>query len=123
MAMRLPVALAASPPQKNVGAAARPMDSSQIRGCRLPGAYPLLARVAGDARLLQIGDDAGVQFRSVGSNSSPLSWLTGAVETHAKQRVTSNGLRSFRMWTHARANLCASALIATTLFVFAFFRS
>jgi len=65
----------------------------------------------------------GVQFRSVGSNSSPLSWLTGAVETYAKQRVTSNGLRSFRMWKHARASLCASALIATTLFVFAFFRS
>ena len=32
----------------------------------------------------------------------------------------SNGLRSFRMWKHARASLCASALIATTLLVFAF---
>lgn len=64
-----------------------------------------------------------VQFRPVGSNSSPHLWLTGAVETHAKQRVTSNALRSFRMWKHARASLCASALIATTLFVFAFLRS
>ncbi len=49
--------------------------------------------------------------------------LPAAVVTHAKQRVTSNGLRSFRMWKHARASLCASALIATTLFVLAFFRS
>ncbi len=49
--------------------------------------------------------------------------LPVTVVTHAKQRVTSNGLRSFRMWKHARASLCASALIATTLFVFAFFRS
>ena len=47
--------------------------------------------------------------------------LPVTVETHAKQRVTSNGLRSFRMWKHARANLCASALIATALFVFVFF--
>lgn len=39
----------------------------------------------------------GVQFRPVGLNSSPQFGLTGAVETHAKQRVTSNGLRSFRM--------------------------
>ena len=54
--MKLPVALAASPPQKNVGAAARPMGSSQTRACRLPGANPLLARVAGDPLLLQNGD-------------------------------------------------------------------
>lgn len=66
---------------------------------------------------------SGVQFRPVGFHSSPLSWLAGAVETHAKQRVISKGLRSFRIWKHARASLCASALIATTLFVFAFFRS
>src|SRR5574338_56807 len=45
--------------------------------------------------------------------------LSAAVLTHAKQRLTSNGLCSFRMWKHARASLCASALIATTLFVFA----
>lgn len=57
------------------------------------------------------------------SLQSPNPGLPVAVETHAKQRVTSNGLRSFRMWKHARASLCASALIATTLFVLAFFRS
>ena len=54
---------------------------------------------------------------------SPNPGLPVAVVTHAKQRVTSNGLRSFRMWKHARASLCARALIAITLFVFAFFRS
>ena len=46
-----------------------------------------------------------------------------AVETHVKQRFTSKALRSFRMWKQARASLCASALIATTLLVCAFFRS
>ena len=56
MAMKLPVALAASPPQKNVGAATCPMGSSQTRGCRLPGANPWLAHVAGDPLVLQIGD-------------------------------------------------------------------
>ncbi len=57
------------------------------------------------------------------SFQSPNPGLLAAVVTHAKQRVTSNGLRSFRIWKHARASLCASALIATTVFVFAFFRS
>jgi len=54
---------------------------------------------------------------------SPNQGLPVAVVTHAKQCVTSNGLRSFRMWKQARASLCASALIASTLLVFAFFRS
>lgn len=57
------------------------------------------------------------------SLQSPCPGLPAAVVTHAKQRVTSNGLRSFRMWKQARASLCASALIATTLLVLAFFRS
>ena len=56
VAMKLPVALAASPPQKNVGAATRPMGSSQTRGCRFPGANPWLAHVAGDPLVRQIGD-------------------------------------------------------------------
>ena len=56
MAMKLPVALAASPPQKNVGAATRPMASSQTRGYRFPGANPWLAHVAGDPLVLHIGD-------------------------------------------------------------------
>jgi len=55
-AMNQPVALAASPPQKNVGAAPCPMGSSQTRGYRFPGANPWLAHVAGDPLLLQIGD-------------------------------------------------------------------
>jgi len=57
--MTLPVALAASPPQKNVGAAARPMGSSQTRGYRNSGANPWLARVAGDPLVLQICDGTG----------------------------------------------------------------
>lgn len=57
------------------------------------------------------------------SLQSPNPGLPAAVLAHAKQRVTSNGLRSFRMWKQARASLCASALIATTLLVLAFFRS
>src|SRR5260221_10146233 len=55
-AMTLPVALAASPPQKNVGAATRPRGSSQTRGCRSFGANPWLAHVAGDPLALQTGD-------------------------------------------------------------------
>lgn len=57
------------------------------------------------------------------SLQSPYPGLPAAVVTHAKQRATSNGLRSFKMWKQARASLCASALIATTLLVLAFFRS
>jgi len=53
-AMMLPVALAALPPQKNVGAAPCPMGSSQTRGCQFLGANPLLTHVAGDSLLLQI---------------------------------------------------------------------
>jgi len=49
--------------------------------------------------------------------------LPFAVVTHAKQRSASNGFFSFIMWKHARASLCASALVATTLFVLDFFRS
>ena len=61
--MNLPVALAALPPQKNVGAATRPMGSSQTRGYRSGGANPLVARVAGDPLVLQIGD-GGTAFHS-----------------------------------------------------------
>jgi len=49
-------ALAVLPPPKNVGAAPRPMGSSQTRGYRFPGANPWLAHEAGDPLLLQIGD-------------------------------------------------------------------
>lgn len=55
-AMWLPTALAALPPQKNVGTATRPRVISQFRGCRLSGANPRLAHVAGDPLSLQIGD-------------------------------------------------------------------
>ena len=57
------------------------------------------------------------------SLQSPNPGLPVAVKTHAKQRFASNGFFSFNIWKHARASLCASALIATTLFVLAFFRS
>ena len=57
------------------------------------------------------------------SLQSPNLGSLAAVVTHAKQRATSNGWRSVRMWKQARANLCASALIATTLLVFVFLRS
>ena len=73
---------------------------------------------------LQIGDGdtASNSFKVV---VAPVRFpgLPCPVISHAKQRVTSNGLRSFNMWKHARASLCASALTATTLFVLAFFRS
>ena len=122
--MMLPVALAALPPQKNVGAAPCPMGSSQTRGCRFSGANPLLAHVAGDPRLLQIGDGDTAPIQTIWLVLHSLSpGLPVTVVTHVKQRATSNGLRSFRMWKHARASLWAKALIATTLFLFAFFRS
>ena len=122
--MMLPVALAALPPQKNVGTAARPMGSHR------PVAAEESAPIPGWLAVRAIR----FHCKSVTATRYPIQtkWLLlqssnpglpAAVLTHAKQRVTSNGLRSFRMWKHARANLCASALIATTLFVFAFFRS
>ena len=49
--------------------------------------------------------------------------LPVTVVTHAKQRFASNGFFSFSIWKHARASLCTSALIATTLLVLDFFRS
>ena len=97
---------------------------SQTCGCRYPGANPLVARVAGDPLHYKSVTAARhpIQTKWL-SLQSPYPGLPVAVVTHAKQRVTSNGLRSFRMWKQARASLCASALIATTLLVFAFFRS
>ena len=116
-------ALAAWPPQKNVGAASCPMDSeSQRCGYRFPGANPLLAHVAGDP-LYCSGDGERHPIQRGGWCSRPLAGLAAAVVTHAKQRITSKGLRSFRMWKQARASLCASALIATAVFVLAFLRS
>ena len=113
----------ACPPQKNVGAATRPMGSHRPVAAGCPA--PILGWLALWAICFYCKSVTapGVQFRPVGSKASRNIWLTGAVETHAKQRVTSKILRSFRMWKHARASLCASALIATTLFVRAFLRS
>ena len=66
----------------------------------------------------------------MGSNSFALAVAPGrfpgfpaAVVTQAKQRVISKGWRSFNTWKLARASLWASALVATALFVFDFFRS
>lgn len=79
-----------------------------------------LARVAGDSLATAIG----VQFSSVGWElQSPYRGSPIAVIDQLKQRAASNGLPSFRMWKQARANLCASALVATTGLVRAFLRS
>ena len=75
-------------------------------------------------RFVQTGD-GDAESNSFNLAVTP-GWSPGfpaAVVTHAKQRVTSNGWHSFSTWKLARANLWASALIATTLFVFAFLRS
>lgn len=78
----------------------------------------------GRSASLQIGDgDTASNSLEQAVAPDRLPGLPVTVVTHAKQRATSNGLRSLSMWKHARASLCASALIATTLFVFAFFRS
>ncbi len=45
------------------------------------------------------------------SLQSPNPGLPVAVVTHAKQRVTSNGLRSFRMWKQARARYLLPFLV------------
>lgn len=95
---------------------------SQTRGCRFAGANPWLAHVAGDP-LYCSGEGQRHPIQARGSSSRPLAGLAAAVVTHAKQRVTSKGLRAFKIWKHARASLWASALVATTVFVLAFLRS
>ena len=117
--MTLPVALAVWPPQKNVGAAARPMGSSQTRGCRNFGANPLVARVAGDPLIVQTGDGTRRPIQTSWFEfQSPILADRCRRNSCEAARHGSNALRSFRMWEgHARASLCASALkIATTLF-------
>ena len=94
----------------------------RLMAADVSGANPWLAHVAGDP-LYCSGDGKRHPIQARGSRSRPLTGFAAAVVTHAKQRVTSKGLRSFSMWKQARASLCASALIATTVFVFAFFRS
>jgi hypothetical protein len=96
----LPPTLAASPPQKNVGTAKCPRGSSQTHGCRFPGANPWLARVAGDPRVLRsvTAPRPPIQTRWLLSRQSPNPGWPVAVETHAKQRATSNGAPSFKMW-------------------------
>ena len=86
------------------------------------GTNPLLAHVAGDPPYCS-GDGKRPPIQLHGWRSRPLSGLAVAVVTHAKQRPLSNGCFSFRMWKQARASLCASALVATALFVFARLRS
>jgi hypothetical protein len=46
--LRLPIALVASPPQKNFGAAMRPWGSHKSEGYQVVGANRQLARIAGD---------------------------------------------------------------------------
>ncbi len=76
-------------------------------------------------RFLQFGggDSVSNSFALAEITPGSLIGLPVTAVNHAKQRVTSNDLRSFSMWKHARASLCANAFIATTPFVFAFFRS
>ena len=96
---------------------------TQTRGYRCFGANPVLARAAGDPHHCKSVTATVSNSDHLASVPVRFRGLPCAVVTQAKQRVTSNGLRSFSMWKHARASLCASALMATTLFVFAFFRS
>ena len=117
-------ALAASPPQKNVGAAACPRGASHSRGCQYHWRQSFAGSRCRRSALLPIGDgDTASNSLKVADAPVRFPGLPCPVVTHAKQRVTSNGFRSFKMWKHARANLWASALMATTLFVLAFFRS
>lgn len=75
-------------------------------------------------RFLQTGDgDTASHSDRWLALQSPYPGLPFAVVTHTKQRATSNGLRSFRIWKQARASLCANALMATMLLVLAFFRT
>ena len=79
---------------------------------------------SGRSAVLQIGDgDTASHSDHMVFIPVPLPGLPLAVETHAKQRFMSNGFFSFNIWKHARANLWASALIATTPLVLAFLRS
>jgi hypothetical protein len=70
---------------------------SQTCGYRFPGANPWLAHVAGDP-LYCSGDGERPPIQARGSLSRPLAGLVAAVIIHAKQRVTSKGLRSFKIW-------------------------
>ena len=96
--MSLPVALAASPPQKNVGAASCPMDLHRFMAAGV-GANPLLAHVAGDPLycIPVTANRRSIQTKWL-LRQSPSPDSQVAVVTHAKQRVTSKGWRSFRMW-------------------------
>ena len=78
----------------------------------------------GRSELLQTGG-GGTSSHSDPSALTPVAipGLTATAVNHAKQRAPSNGLPSYNMWKQAPANLWANALIATTLFVFAFLRS
>lgn len=57
----LPIALAAMPPQKNVGAATVSNGLSQSSGYRFFGSNPLVAHVAGDTVIAQAGNDVNLK--------------------------------------------------------------
>ena len=89
-------ALAAWPPQKNVGAASRPMDFAQTHGYRIP--MPTPCRLALQAILLVARATAyGIPFRLMAAAPDPISGLAVAVITHAKQHPP-KGFCSFNMW-------------------------
>lgn len=120
----VPFALTAMPSRKNIGTATRPWNLYKFRGC--PIRAPIHRWLALQAiRLDCMSGTAArhpIQISGLGPNL-PTGLAGRRRKHHVKQRVTSNGLFSFRMWKHARASLCASALRATIGLVLAFLRS
>src|ERR1700730_3280042 len=120
----VPVALVASPPQKNFGTAMRLMGCTNLR------AADVSAPIHGWLALQAIRFDCmsgtatrhPIQIPQL-EPSLPTGFAGRRRELHAKQRVISKSLHSFRMWKHARASLCARALRARIGFVLAFLRS
>src|SRR5450830_405942 len=96
-ALSLPVALAASLPQKNVGAKTCPMVLTDpwLPNLRLQS---LAGPCRGRSAILQTGD-GGSPSHSHPSAVTPVAipGLATTVVIHAKQRAASNGLSSFSM--------------------------
>lgn len=91
-------ALAAMPPQKNFGAASRPLGY-HIRVATnflAPIRFWLTSRAI---RFLQLGDSDTTSNSFAWAEVPPGRFLglSVTVVNHAKQRVTSNGLHSFKM--------------------------
>jgi hypothetical protein len=70
---------------------------SQLSWLPTSGANPLLARVAGDPFTARATVN-GIPFSFLAYLANPFAGLAATVVTHAKQRATSKGFCSFRMW-------------------------